>query len=319
MRIVSLVPSATEMLFALGLGDEVIAVTHECDYPTCGPGAAEGHARRAARRPHRRADRRGRARPNASRARRSTSSTRRRCTSCEPDLIVTQALCAVCAVSFDDVRAVAERARLAARGDLARPAARSARCSATCARSREATGRRDAGVALIAGRRRAHRPRAPRGARPTPAARRRARVARAGLRRRPLDAAADRVRGRARRARNAGRALASGARGRRWRPRSPTSCRDAVRLRRRARACRGADVPRAAGGARRRRGRRRRRRRVLLPSRPAADRRARAARASAASRRGAGSCGRDERSPSSSDWRAASPGRAGTGTFTIDV
>ncbi|MGN6187276.1 MAG: cobalamin-binding protein, partial [Conexibacter sp.] len=33
MRIVSLVPSATEILFALGLGDEVVAVTHECDYP----------------------------------------------------------------------------------------------------------------------------------------------------------------------------------------------------------------------------------------------------------------------------------------------
>ena len=33
MRIVSLVPSATEMLFALGLGDEVVAVTHECDHP----------------------------------------------------------------------------------------------------------------------------------------------------------------------------------------------------------------------------------------------------------------------------------------------
>ena len=33
MRIVSLVPSATEMLFALGLGPDLIAVTHECDYP----------------------------------------------------------------------------------------------------------------------------------------------------------------------------------------------------------------------------------------------------------------------------------------------
>jgi iron complex transport system substrate-binding protein len=33
MRIVSLVPSATEMLFALGLGPDVVAVTHECDYP----------------------------------------------------------------------------------------------------------------------------------------------------------------------------------------------------------------------------------------------------------------------------------------------
>src|SRR5215218_6048083 len=33
MRIVSLVPSATEMLFALGLGRDVTAVTHECDHP----------------------------------------------------------------------------------------------------------------------------------------------------------------------------------------------------------------------------------------------------------------------------------------------
>src|ERR1700675_3777076 len=33
MRIVSLLPSATEALFALGLGDQVVAVTHECDYP----------------------------------------------------------------------------------------------------------------------------------------------------------------------------------------------------------------------------------------------------------------------------------------------
>ena len=33
MRIVSLVPHATELLFALGLGDQVVAVTHECDYP----------------------------------------------------------------------------------------------------------------------------------------------------------------------------------------------------------------------------------------------------------------------------------------------
>ncbi len=33
MRIVSLLPSATESLFALGLGDQVVAVTHECDFP----------------------------------------------------------------------------------------------------------------------------------------------------------------------------------------------------------------------------------------------------------------------------------------------
>ena len=38
MRIVSLVPHATELLFALGLGDEVVGVTHECDYPPAARG-----------------------------------------------------------------------------------------------------------------------------------------------------------------------------------------------------------------------------------------------------------------------------------------
>ncbi|MFN3975193.1 MAG: cobalamin-binding protein [Dehalococcoidia bacterium] len=33
MRIVSLLPSATEIAFALGLGEQVLAVSHECDYP----------------------------------------------------------------------------------------------------------------------------------------------------------------------------------------------------------------------------------------------------------------------------------------------
>jgi iron complex transport system substrate-binding protein len=38
MRIASLLPSATEIVFALGLGDQVVAVSHECDYP---PGASK--------------------------------------------------------------------------------------------------------------------------------------------------------------------------------------------------------------------------------------------------------------------------------------
>lgn len=33
MRIVSLVPNATEILFAIGAGDDVVGVSHECDYP----------------------------------------------------------------------------------------------------------------------------------------------------------------------------------------------------------------------------------------------------------------------------------------------
>src|SRR5919206_3091495 len=33
VRIVSLLPGATETLFALGLGDQLVGVTHECDHP----------------------------------------------------------------------------------------------------------------------------------------------------------------------------------------------------------------------------------------------------------------------------------------------
>lgn len=40
MRIVSLLPSATEIAFALGLGDDVVGVTFECDHP------AEARSRR---------------------------------------------------------------------------------------------------------------------------------------------------------------------------------------------------------------------------------------------------------------------------------
>jgi iron complex transport system substrate-binding protein len=108
MRIVSLVPSATEMLFALGVGEEVTAVTHECDYPAgvldlpkvtrdvIGPGLAPAEIDRAVRE----LTEQGRAIYELD----ETALER-----LQPDLIVTQALCAVCAVSYDDVRAIAER------------------------------------------------------------------------------------------------------------------------------------------------------------------------------------------------------------------
>src|SRR3954452_16290903 len=98
MRIVSLVPSATETLFALGVGDEVVAVTHECDHPLAvlnlprvtrdviGPGLAPDEIDRAVR--------------ELTQAGRSIYALdEERLRRLRPDLIVTQALCSVCAVS----------------------------------------------------------------------------------------------------------------------------------------------------------------------------------------------------------------------------
>jgi iron complex transport system substrate-binding protein len=106
MRIVSLVPSATELLFALGLGPDLIAVTHECDYP-----AAAAQLPRITRSvlahdlPTAEIDGAVKARTMAGESLYELDAELLR--DLMPDLIVTQALCAVCAVSFDDVQAIA--------------------------------------------------------------------------------------------------------------------------------------------------------------------------------------------------------------------
>jgi iron complex transport system substrate-binding protein len=108
MRIASLVPSSTEMLFALGLADSVVAVTHECDYP---PEAAElPHLTRSVIGEGLSApeiDRAVRERTEAGRA--LYELDERALAELEPDLIVTQAVCEVCAVSYEDVVAAAGR------------------------------------------------------------------------------------------------------------------------------------------------------------------------------------------------------------------
>jgi iron complex transport system substrate-binding protein len=96
------------MLFALGLGDQVVAVTHECDYPP--EAAGKRHLTRSLV-------------PEGLSAgeidtevRRLTGEGRHLYELDEPalreldvDLIVTQAVCQVCAVSYDDVVAVSAR------------------------------------------------------------------------------------------------------------------------------------------------------------------------------------------------------------------
>jgi iron complex transport system substrate-binding protein len=117
VRIASLVPSATEMLFALGLGDQVVAVTHECDYPP--EASSKRHLTRSLV-PAYSAATNTAAGPTAgeidAEVRRLTGEGKHLYALDETalaelgvDLIVTQALCEVCAVSYDDVVAVAAR------------------------------------------------------------------------------------------------------------------------------------------------------------------------------------------------------------------
>ncbi|MCW3040753.1 MAG: cobalamin-binding protein [Solirubrobacterales bacterium] len=106
MRIVSLVPHATELLYALGLGDDVVAVTHECDHPT--EAQAKPHVTRdrlPAGLSAAEIDRAVRVRTEAGEA--IYELDEELLHALEPDLIVTQALCPVCAVSYDDVAKVA--------------------------------------------------------------------------------------------------------------------------------------------------------------------------------------------------------------------
>jgi iron complex transport system substrate-binding protein len=107
VRIASLVPSATEMLFALGLGPSIVAVTHECDYPP--PASDLPHVTRSVipdGLPAAEIDRQ--VRELTGRGEAIYELDEDELHDLEPDLIVTQAVCEVCAVSYDDVRAVAE-------------------------------------------------------------------------------------------------------------------------------------------------------------------------------------------------------------------
>jgi iron complex transport system substrate-binding protein len=107
MRIASLLPSATEIVCAIGLGDELVGVTHECDYPPQVVG-----------------------KPVLTRSVHDLSSASSRdihrlvtasvhggsslyqldeeaLAAAAPDLILTQELCRVCAVSYREVNEVA--------------------------------------------------------------------------------------------------------------------------------------------------------------------------------------------------------------------
>ncbi len=103
MRIVSLLPSATEIVFALGLGDELVGRTHECDYPSA---AATVPVMTADATPEpgatsRRIHDRVRAQLHGGSAIYRLDEAA--LAAARPDLILTQELCEVCAVSYRQV------------------------------------------------------------------------------------------------------------------------------------------------------------------------------------------------------------------------
>ena len=109
MRIVSLVPGATEIVAALGLGERLVGRTHECDWPAsvapvpvvtrdrlaCDPGDAAAIDRAVA----------DAAAAGESLAGLDEGALRR----ARPDLILTQGLCGVCAIEREEVQEVADR------------------------------------------------------------------------------------------------------------------------------------------------------------------------------------------------------------------
>src|SRR5262247_3975010 len=108
MKICSLLPSATEILFSLGLGDQIVAVTHECDYP---PDAASklritqnviDHERlTSAQIDHHVAS-------NIGRHGSIYNLNEDLLQALQPNLIITQKLCDVCAVSYKQVQQAAK-------------------------------------------------------------------------------------------------------------------------------------------------------------------------------------------------------------------
>ena len=103
MRIVSLLPSATEIVCALGLGDELVGVTHECDWPpeVVGLPVMTSNALdltdASSREIHRRV---GDAIHGGSAIYRLDDEALE---AADADLILTQELCAVCAVGYTEV------------------------------------------------------------------------------------------------------------------------------------------------------------------------------------------------------------------------
>jgi iron complex transport system substrate-binding protein len=111
LRVVSLLPSATEIVCALGAGGDLVGVSHECDFPEAvralpaltRPRIAVGGSSRAI-------DEAVRAAAHGAGDALSVYAVDEHLLGAlAPDVVVTQDLCEVCAVSLDDVRSAVAR------------------------------------------------------------------------------------------------------------------------------------------------------------------------------------------------------------------
>lgn len=104
-RIVSLLPSATEILFALGLDQQIVGVSHECDFPSAARSKTVViHSRIPKDASPLEIDRL--VREFSARGESVYSVDGEALRSLSPDLIITQDLCHVCAASPEDLAAV---------------------------------------------------------------------------------------------------------------------------------------------------------------------------------------------------------------------
>jgi iron complex transport system substrate-binding protein len=149
LRIVSLLPSATEILYAVGAGDEIVGVTHECDYPNAA--RAKPRLTRSALPAGARAsdiDRHVRASLHAGSSLYALDAALLE--ELKPDLVVTQELCPVCAVSYDIVCDATRRLRGDPRLVSLEPSSLED-VYATIASVGELVGRADVAAGVVAG------------------------------------------------------------------------------------------------------------------------------------------------------------------------
>jgi iron complex transport system substrate-binding protein len=106
-RIVSLLPSATEIVCALGLEESLVGVTHECDYPLSVAGKPRLTASRISHETMTSIEIDHAVRTQLDGHGSIYDLDEQRLLALRPDLIITQELCDVCAVSYKTVQSAA--------------------------------------------------------------------------------------------------------------------------------------------------------------------------------------------------------------------